>query len=75
MSVCLTQIGRNAVYALFIAQNLQPIFEQYGGAFFHNLNYRVYIAMVLPFMLAMCSIRNLRQETLQAITFGWRNGW
>merc|ERR1719264_1750325 len=58
--ICLTQIGSNAVYALFIAQNLQPIFEHYGGDFFKNLNYRVYIAMVLPFMLAMCSIRNLR---------------
>ena len=58
--ICLTQIGSNAVYALFIAQNLQPIFEHYGGAFFKSLNYRVYIAMVLPFMLAMCSIRNLR---------------
>ena len=59
--ICLTQIGSNAVYALFIAQNLQPIFEHYGGEFFKSLNYRVYIAMVLPFMLAMCSIRNLRQ--------------
>ena len=56
----MTQIGSNAVYALFIAQNLQPIFEHYGGEFFRSLNYRVYIAMVLPFMLAMCSIRNLR---------------
>ena len=58
--ICLTQVGSNAVYALFIAQNLQPIFEHYGGDFFRNLNYRVYIAMVLPFMIAMCSIRNLR---------------
>lgn len=27
---------------------------------FGELNYRVYIALVLPFMLAICSIRNLR---------------
>ena len=27
---------------------------------FGELNYRVYIAMILPFMLAICSIRNLR---------------
>ena len=64
--ICLTQIGSNAVYALFIAQNLQPIFEHYGGDFFKNLNYRVYIAMVLPFMLAMCSIRNLRSDIMIA---------
>ena len=49
-----------AVYALFIAQNLRPIFEHYGGEVFENLNGRVYIAMVLPFMIALCSIRNLR---------------
>ena len=49
-----------AVYALFIAQNLQPIFVHFGGATFANLSDRVYIAMVLPFMIALCSIRNLR---------------
>ena len=58
--LCLMQIGSMAVYALFIAQNLQPIFEHYGGEVFENLGNRVYIAMVLPFMIALCSIRNLR---------------
>ena len=58
--LCLMQIGSMAVYALFIAQNLQPIFEHYGGEVFQNLGNRVYIAMVLPFMIALCSIRNLR---------------
>ena len=49
-----------AVYALFIAQNLRPIFEHYGGELFERLDDRLYIAMVLPFMVALCSIRNLR---------------
>ena len=50
-----------AVYALFIAQNLQPIFEHFGGAAFAHLSDRVYIAMVLPFMIALCSIRGAIQ--------------
>ena len=58
--LCLMQIGSMAVYALFIAQNLRPIFEHYGGGLFERLDDRLYIAMVLPFMVALCSIRNLR---------------
>ena len=58
--LCLSQIGIMTVYALFIAQNLQPIFEHYGGEFFQNFGNQVYIAMVLPFVIALCSIRNLR---------------
>ena len=58
--ICLTQIGGNAVYVLFITENLQPIFKAYGGHFFNSINYRVYILILLPFMLALCSIRNLR---------------
>ena len=57
--LCLSQIGSMAVYALFIAQNLQPIFQHYGGEIFENLSNRVYITMVLPFMIALCSIRSL----------------
>ena len=43
-----------------VPQNLRPIFEHYGGGLFERLDDRLYIAMVLPFMVALCSIRNLR---------------
>lgn len=58
--LCLSQVGSNAVYVLFIAQNIQPIVEHYGGAFFETLNYRYYILAILPFMIAICMIKNLR---------------
>ena len=41
-------------------QNLRPILQQYVGGLFEGLDDRAYIAMVLPFMVALCSIRNLR---------------
>eukprot|EP00095_Tigriopus_kingsejongensis_P012186 maker-scaffold521_size146803-snap-gene-0.10 protein:Tk12186 transcript:maker-scaffold521_size146803-snap-gene-0.10-mRNA-1 annotation:"proton-coupled amino acid transporter 4" len=58
--LCLSQVGSNAVYVLFIAQNIQPIVEHYGGELFHSMNYRIYIAAILPFMIAICMIKNLR---------------
>lgn len=58
--LCLSQLLSNAVYVLFIAQNIKPIIAHYGGPIMENLNYRFYILMVLPPMLAICSIRSLR---------------
>jgi len=55
-----SQLLSNAVYALFIAQNIKPIIAHYGGDTMENLNYRFYILMVLLPMLAICSIRSLR---------------
>jgi len=55
-----SQLFSNAVYALFIAQNIKPIIAHYGGETMENLNYRFYILMVLGPMLAICSIRSLR---------------
>jgi len=55
-----SQLLSNAVYALFIAQNIKPIIAHYGGDTMENLNYRFYILMVLGPMLAICSIRSLR---------------
>ena len=36
------------------------IIAHYGGPTMENLNYRFYILMVLPPMIAICSIRSLR---------------
>jgi len=58
--LCASQISSNAVYALFIAQNIQPIIVHYGGDSVASLTYRHYLLMVLPFMLAMCLVKNLR---------------
>lgn len=58
--LCASQISSNAVYTLFIAQNIKPLIVHYGGQTMDDLDYRYYILMILPFMLAMCSIRNLR---------------
>jgi len=62
--LCANQIGSNSVYVLFIAQNIKPLIVHYGGRAMENLNYRFYILMVYPFMLAMCSIRTLRHLSM-----------
>ncbi len=58
--LCLSQVLSNAVYVLFIAQNIKPIIAHYGGQEMEDLNYRYYILMVLLPMLLICSIRSLR---------------
>jgi len=58
--LCLSQLLSNAVYALFIAQNIKPIIAHYGGPTMEDLNYRFYVLMVLLPMIAICSIRSLR---------------
>ena len=58
--LCANQIGTCAVYALFIVNRMKRIFSHYGGPALAALNYRYYILMVIPFILMICFIRNLK---------------
>merc|ERR1711892_998841 len=55
--LCMSQIGSNAVYILFVAQNIMPIAETY---FDLGWNYRLYIALLLIPVITICSIKNLK---------------
>jgi len=55
--LCMSQIGSNAVYILFVAQNILPIIETH---FAPGWNYRIYIAILLLPVILICSIRNLK---------------
>merc|ERR1711892_578725 len=55
--LCMSQIGSNAVYILFVAQNIMPIAETY---FDLGWNYRFYIALLLIPVIMICSIKNLK---------------
>merc|ERR1712123_84009 len=55
--LCMSQIGSNAVYILFVAQNIMPIAETY---FDLGWNYRLYIALLLIPVIMICSIKNLK---------------
>merc|ERR1711892_563329 len=55
--LCMSQIGSNAVYILFVAQNIMPIAETY---FTLGWNYRLYIALLLIPVIMICSIKNLK---------------
>jgi len=62
--LCANQIGSNSVYVLFIAQSIKPLIVHYGGITMSTLDYRFYVLMVFPFMLAMCSIRSLKNLSM-----------
>jgi len=55
--LCMSQIGSNAVYILFVAQNIMPIVETYLNP---GWNYRLYIACLVVPVILICSIKNLR---------------
>jgi len=55
--LCMSQIGSNAVYILFVAQNIQPLVENHTDL---RLNYRMYILFLLLPVILVCSIRNLK---------------
>jgi len=55
--LCMSQIGSNAVYILFVAQNIMPIVETHLSL---GWNYRLYILVLLIPVILICSIRNLR---------------
>jgi len=54
--LCITQLGFCCVYFVFVSQNLQQIFDHYYG----EINYHIYMAIILIPMLALASIRNLK---------------
>ena len=55
--LCLSQTGMNAVYILFLAQNLRQVVESH---FAPGWDYRVYIGLLLLPVIMICSIRELK---------------
>lgn len=54
--LCITQLGFCCVYFVFVAQNIQQVFDHYFG----KVDYHVYMAVILVPQLLLCGIRNLR---------------
>jgi len=54
--LCITQLGFCCVYFVFVSQNLQQVLNPYFG----DLDYRVYMSILLLPMLLLVSIRNLK---------------
>eukprot|EP00088_Acartia_fossae_P007143 TRINITY_DN13325_c0_g1_i1.p1 TRINITY_DN13325_c0_g1~~TRINITY_DN13325_c0_g1_i1.p1 ORF type:complete len:518 (-),score=24.62 TRINITY_DN13325_c0_g1_i1:787-2340(-) len=55
--LCMSQIGSNAVYILFVAQNILPVVETYLSP---GWNYRIYIGILLIPVTLTCLVRNLK---------------
>jgi len=54
--LCITQLGFCCVYFVFVAQNIQQVFDHYFG----KVDYHVYMAVILGPQLLLCGIRNLK---------------
>eukprot|EP00095_Tigriopus_kingsejongensis_P005567 snap_masked-scaffold12_size759060-processed-gene-2.9 protein:Tk05567 transcript:snap_masked-scaffold12_size759060-processed-gene-2.9-mRNA-1 annotation:"proton-coupled amino acid transporter 4" len=54
--LCITQLGFCCVYFVFVAQNLKRVVDHH----WQEMDYHFYMALVLPLMLALCSVRNLK---------------
>lgn len=55
--LCMSQIGSNAVYILFVAENIMPVVETYLAP---GWNYRIYIGLLLIPVTLTCLVRNLK---------------
>ena len=58
--ICICQVSYNSAYVLFISENIRPVLIYYGGITMQHLEHRYYILMLLPFMLLLCCVRDLR---------------
>jgi len=54
--LCITQLGFCCVYFVFVSKNLEQIFNHYYG----EIDYHIYMAIILLPMLLLASIRNLK---------------
>ena len=54
--ICITLLGFCCVYIVFVSQNMQQFFDPYYG----EIDYRVYMAIILIPMLLLANIRNLK---------------
>ncbi|XP_023343262.1 proton-coupled amino acid transporter 4 [Eurytemora carolleeae] len=64
-ALCITQLGFCCVYFVFVAQNLQQVFNHYYGP----ISYQWYMLIILLPMLGLSSIRNLRYLSPISIIF------
>ena len=61
--LCLTQFGFCCVYFVFVAQNLKLVCDHHFG----ELDYHWYMVMVLPLVLMICSVKNLKNLSLLSV--------
>ena len=54
--LCLTQFGFCCVYFVFVSQNLQLVVDHHFGP----RDYHFYMAIVLPAVLVLCSVKDLK---------------
>ena len=61
--LCLTQFGFCCVYFVFVSQNLKMVCDHHFG----ELDYHLYMTIVLPLVIMICSVRNLKNLSLLSV--------
>ena len=61
--LCLTQFGFCCVYFVFVSQNLKLVCDHHLG----EHDYHLYMVIVLPFVLIICSVRNLKNLSILSV--------
>lgn len=61
--LCLTQFGFCCVYFVFVSQNIKLVCDHHIGP--HD--YHLYMGIVLPFVLIICSVRNLKNLSILSV--------